>query len=102
MPQHAKPEHELVEAEGVLERADLGDPVERAHVRRQPRRDADVIDRGGFQRHDVVRGVVAWCPGALYWRIRVLLATIREKSQSVSHYHTPNVRKVALVCKKRT
>jgi hypothetical protein len=30
--------------------------VERAHVRRQPRRDADVIDRGGFQRHDVLRG----------------------------------------------
>ena len=57
VPQHSQPEHKLVEAEGVLERADLGHPVERAHVRRQPRRDADVIDRGGFQRHDVVRGV---------------------------------------------
>ena len=53
---HAQAQHELVEAEGVVERADLGDPVERAHVRRQPRRDADVIDRGGFQRHDVLRG----------------------------------------------
>ena len=32
VPQHTQPEHELVEAEGVLERADLGDPVERAHI----------------------------------------------------------------------
>ena len=65
VPQHTQPEHELVEAEGVLERADLGDPVERAHVRRQPRRDADVVDRGGFQRHDAVLRAVPSVAGAL-------------------------------------
>lgn len=32
VPQHAEAENELIEPQRVLERADLGDPVERAHV----------------------------------------------------------------------
>ena len=51
MPQHAEAEHELVEAQRVLERADLCHPVERAHVARELRRDADVIHHCRRNRH---------------------------------------------------